>query len=353
MAGKADQLLSAYQHVLANPTDSDVNLQYALIAEGQKKWRLALAAYERILSNDPNNVAAKNGLQRIRRIIQPPSTQTTVELGTEWDSNQQQEPGGTDDFTFYAKGRVRDERNWFGQRWRTTATAYADTHAFDETTNYAVALFDVGPILDLKGTFLAARPFVGGGVASLRGHYYYSEVNVGAGIEGYLNGAFQSARIRGGYRGAGDAAIGNGAGFYAEASAHWTHQNIFSDHDVFWIEPWVRWSGIDGNGFDFFNGNYTAVTPGHYLAGGGRFEFDNQINSWLTVGASVSVSERDYDVGGRRDFLLAPGASLVFSNIFSPQTDIRVDYEFQHNDSNQAAHDYDNHAVTVALVARR
>ena len=35
------------------------------------------------------------------------------------------------------------------------------------------------------------------------------------------------------------------------------------------------------------------------------------------------------------------------------QTDIRIEYEFQHNDSNQAAHDYDNHAVTFALVARR
>ncbi len=295
--------------------------------------------------------AAKAGLQRIRRIIQPPSTQVTVELGTEWDSNAFQAPGSGDDFTFHAKGRVRDERNWFGRRWRATATAYADTHAYDHRPDYTVALFDVGPILDLNGAFLAARPFIGGAVASLESRYYYSEVNVGASIEGYLDGAFQWARIRAGYRDFGD--FTSTAGFYAEASGHWAHKDILGDHDVFWIEPWVRWSGIDGDGLELFNGQYTPVVPGRYIGGGAKFEYDTKVSEWLTLGASFRLSERDYDVGGRRDFLIAPGAALVLTNVLSPQTDIRVEYEFQHNDSNQAAHDYDNHAVTFALVARR
>lgn len=347
----ADELLDVYQRVLADPTDSEVNLQYALVAEGKHKWRLALAAYERILANDPNNAAAKAGLQRIRRIIQPPSTQITVELGTEWDSNAFLAPNANDDWTFYAKGRVRDERNWFGRRWRTTATAYADTHAESQNLDYAVALFDIGPILDLNGTFLAARPFVGAAVSSLGGQYYYSEANIGASVEGYLDGAYQWARIRAGYRDFGN--FTSTQGFYAEASGHWAHKDIFGDHDVFWVEPWVRWSGIGGNGFEVDGAAFTKVTPGRYIAGGAKFEYDNKVNEWLTVGASFRLSERDYDFGGRRDFLIAPGAALVFNNIFSPQTDIRIEYEFQHNDSNQAAHDYDNHAVTFALVARR
>lgn len=352
----ADPLAAAYQSVLANPTDTEVNLQYALVAEGQKKWRLALAAYERILANDPNNAAARAGLQRIRRIIQPPETQKTVEIGTEYDSNILQVPeGATSDWTFYAKGRVRDERNWFGERWRTTATAYADTHATNNQLDYMVAMFDIGPILDLNGTMMAARPFVGGAVTGLGGSYFYSEVNFGASLEGYLDGAYQWARVRAGYRDYGDVGISTN-GWYAEAVAHWAHKDVFNDHDVFFVEPWFRWNGIDGNGFgplDFNTFVYPVVTPGHYTAGGARFEYDTKVTDWLTVGASFRLSQRDYDVGGRRDFLIAPGASLDFTNVLSPQTDIRVEYEFQHNNSNQNDFDYDNHAVILSLVARR
>ena len=81
----ADPLGAAYQRILANPADTAANLDYALIAEGRHEYRLALSAYERVLLNDPNNVAAKRGLVRVRRIIQPPSTQFLAEAGTMWE----------------------------------------------------------------------------------------------------------------------------------------------------------------------------------------------------------------------------------------------------------------------------
>jgi hypothetical protein len=358
-AAHADPLAAAYQGVLANPTDTEVNLQYALVAEGQKKWRLALAAYERILANDPNNAAARAGLQRIRRIIQPPQTQKTVEIGTEYDSNILQTPDdASSDWTFYAKGRVRDERNWFGRRWRTTATAYADTHADNHDLDYMVAMFDVGPILDLNGTMMAARPFVGGAVSGVGGNYFYSEVNFGGSVEGYLDGAYQWARVRAGYRGYGDVGVSTD-GWYAEASAHLAHKDLFSDRDVVFAEPWIRWNGISGAGYggpintDFYT-YYPSVTPGRYTGWGSRFEYDTKVNDWLTLGASFRFSNRDYaDFGGRNDWMYAPGAAVVFSNLLSPQTDIRVEYEFQHNDSNQSQYDFDNHSVVLSFVARR
>jgi hypothetical protein len=352
----ADPLAAAYQGVLANPTDTEVNLQYAIVAEGQKKWRLALAAYERILANDPNNAAARAGLQRIRRIIQPPETQKTVEIGTEYDSNILQTPdNASSDWTFYAKGRVRDERNWFGQRWRTTATAYADTHADNHDLDYMVAMFDIGPILDLSGTMMAARPFIGGAVSGVGGNYYYSEVNFGGSIEGYLDGAYQWARVRAGYRDYGDIGASTG-GWYAEVAGHWAHKDVFGDRDVFFMEPWFRWNGINGTGYGTVPefGLYPTLTPGRYTGWGSRFEYDTKVNDWLTVGASFRFANSDYaDFGGRNDWMYAPGAAMIFSNLLSPQTDIRVEYEFQHNDSNQSQYDYDNHSVVLSFVARR
>jgi len=354
----ADPLAAAYQGVIANPTDTEVNLQYALVAEGQKKWRLALAAYERILANDPNNAAAKAGLQRVRRIIQPAETQKTVEIGTEYDSNVLQAPSETTpDWTFYAKGRIRDERNAFGYRWRTTMTAYADTHQTNHDLDYMVAMFDIGPILDLNGTMMAARPFVGAAVSGVGGSYFYSEVNFGGSIEGYLDGAYQWARVRAGYRSYGDVGVSTN-GWYAEAAAHWAHKDIFGDRDVFWIEPFARWSAINGTGYldgtDPMWWFFPATTPGLFTSWGSRFEYDTKVTDWLTLGASFRFSNRIYnDDSGRNDWLWAPGAAMVFSNVLGPQTDIRLEYEFQRNQSNQAAYTYDNNAVLLSLVARR
>ena len=86
-SASADEMTSVYARIVADPTSSELNLQYAMIAEGRKEYRKALAAYERVLVNDPTNESAKRGLARIRRVIQPPSTQTAIELGATWESN--------------------------------------------------------------------------------------------------------------------------------------------------------------------------------------------------------------------------------------------------------------------------
>jgi hypothetical protein len=218
-----------------------------------------------------------------------------------------------------------------------------------------VAMFDIGPILDLSGTMMAARPFVGGAVSGVGGNYFYSEVNFGGSIEGYLDGAYQWARARAGYRAYGDVGASTD-GWYAEVVGHWAHKDIFGDRDVFFVEPWFRWNGINGTGYGpvpEFN-VYPTVTPGRYTGWGSRFEYDAKVNDWLMLGASFRFANRDYaDFGGRNDWLYAPGAAMIFSNLLSPQTDIRVEYEFQHNDSNQNQYDFDNHSVLLSFVARR
>ena len=57
--------------------------------------------------------------------------------------------------------------------------------------------------------------------------------------------------------------------------------------------------------------------------------------------------------GSRHDWLIAPGASLVFRNLFGPQTDVRLDYKYEWNTSNMTDHTWQNQAATVAFVVRR
>ena len=59
-----DELARLNAQIINNPTDIELNLRYARLAEQRGEPRKALAAYERVLIYDPNNVEAKSGLDR-------------------------------------------------------------------------------------------------------------------------------------------------------------------------------------------------------------------------------------------------------------------------------------------------
>ena len=92
---------------------------------------------------------------------------------------------------------------------------------------------------------------------------------------------------------------------------------------------------------------------------GARLEYDEAVSQNLTVGVFVGARDRFYatDVsnsGGHRvDFLVAPGISFLFPNIFGiAQTDFLVGYEYDHNQSNAAGDSYNDHIVSLSLVSR-
>lgn len=77
----ADELRQLYAQILRDPTNSELNFRYAQLAEQRGEIRKALSAYERILLNDPDNPDVRRALQRIRRALQPDTTQFFAELG--------------------------------------------------------------------------------------------------------------------------------------------------------------------------------------------------------------------------------------------------------------------------------
>jgi hypothetical protein len=105
------------------------------------------------------------------------------------------------------------------------------------------------------------------------------------------------------------------------------------------------------------------VQPGRFIEYGGRLEYYHRVLEWLTVGANIALSQRDYartfDLAGlgtivdRRDVLLVPGATVVFHHVWGYQTDLRVDYRYERNNSNLAVRNYENHVATLMFVSRR
>jgi hypothetical protein len=133
-AAAADELSRLIQQILRNPTNSELNLRYARLAEERKEWRWALAAYERILVNDLENEEARWGLVRVRRKLQPNQTQIFAEIGGAWESNPRRaNTGAQSEWEAIARVMVRDERALGDTRWRTTGTFIAEAHQLNTT----------------------------------------------------------------------------------------------------------------------------------------------------------------------------------------------------------------------------
>ncbi len=354
----ADQLTDAYQRVLADPADSALSLQYALIAEGRHEYRKALSAYERVLLNDPSNADAKRGLMRVRRIIQPPSTQFFIEAGGMWQSNPELvASGATADYLPYGQLRVQDERPIAGVRWRSIAGLYGEYHTEHHDLNYGNFAAETGPLIDLGATMLTLYPSIGGALSYSDNKFFYDEVNASAKLEGYLGGTYQWARIRTGYRDFAPSATSN-SGWYVEGRGQWSFQNVFHDNDVASIAPWLLWSDVGGS---LTNNAVTPQTfaPGRYVDGGTQLTYSKKLGDRWTLALNLGLSTRRYMVDlapngeKRRDYTISPGATLVFNNAFGPQSDFRLTYRFDHNSSNDASHRYNAQTLMASVVFRR
>jgi hypothetical protein len=118
---------------------------------------------------------------------------------------------------------------------------------------------------------------------------------------------------------------------------------------------------MSGTGFSLITPT-EQVQPGRYVEYGGRLEYYRRIVEWLTVGANISVTQRDYATSTnllpppptmkRRDLTVVPGATLIFHHVGGYQNDLRLDYRYEHNDSNAVLRDYVNHLTTLMLISR-
>jgi hypothetical protein len=363
----ANQLDSLYARILREPANTELNLRFARLAEEQGVLRWALMAYERVVLNDPNNWDAKLGLMRVRRALQPDYTLMTVELGTGYESNPLYYlPNNQAPFTAPGDGKgksawlgqglvaLHDERKIGGQMWRTNAAIFGQVNSRYGDLNYAHAGGETGPVYDLLPG-LSFAPALGGAVGYFHDRFYYGEGSASATFEGAADGIYRALRLRAAYRSYDDF-FPSQEGWYYEIRGRVAIPKLFGDGTTFIVSPWVLWSDISGT---VTNTLVTEIQPGAYTEWGGRVEFYKALTAWVTVGASFSASRRDYrnDVvvatgDNREDTLLIPGAMVLFPGFFWKEWDLRFDYRYLNNDSNDATKDFHDHIITAAVTKR-
>jgi len=371
VAANARELDTLYARVLRDPANTELNLRFARLAEEQGVLRWALMAYERVVLNDPNNWDAKVGLMRVRRAMQPDFTLVTVELGTGYESNPlyylpaNQNPNtgrngnneaGKSAWLGQGLLALQDERKIGGQHWRTNAAVFGQVNSRYGDLNYAHAGVESGPVFDLwPGMSLINA--LGGAVGYFNDRFYYAEGSGSATFEGTTaEGIFHSLRFRAAYRSYDDY-FPTQEGWYYDIRARVVIPKAFGDGNLVALSPWVLWSDMSGT---VTNTLVTEIQPGAYREVGGRVEVYQQLASWMTVGGSFAASWRDYSndyVTGsttekREDTLLIPGAMVLFPGLLWQEWDLRFDYRYLHNNSNDPTKEFRDHIITAAVTKR-
>ncbi len=354
-AVRADELDAMYARILREPANTELNLRFAKLAEDSGKPRWALAAYERILVNDPNNFEGKVGLMRVRRAMQPSYTLVTAELGTGYESNPLYYlPGGKSDWFTQGSLALRDERNINGQRWRTNGIVAGQVNGRYGDLNYAYAGGEIGPIFDVTPG-LSITPSLGAAASYFHDRFYYGEGSGALTFEGTNEGLYSALRLRAAYRSYDDY-FPSQHGWYADARLRFAKPDVLGVGSVVIFSPYVLWSDISGA---VVNTLVTEIQPGAYIEWGGRLEVYKTAFDWLTLGATLTVSWRDYrnDVvvatgAERHDTLIIPGAVALLPGFFWKQADLRLDYRFLRNNSNDATKEFDDHIVSATMVKR-
>jgi hypothetical protein len=349
----AQDLQELNDQILETPQDVELNLRYALLAEQQGKLRLALAAYERVLINNPDNEEAKRGFARVRRTLEPTYTSLRLEVGGQWDSNPRNISGADEEaFSVVARATLVDERRIGSKRWRTSANFDGEITPEIEELNYAYVGAQTGPILDVAPN-LAAVPALGVAVASFDGAFYFNEVNLGVTFEGHRDGASFWTRARAGWRDYGEDATAD-EGPVAEIAAGVSIPRIASQSDSLSVVPWVRWSGVEGSAFNFLN---EEITPGEYSEFGMDVAYHYQFTDHVVVSAGALAYDRRYsgtEVAGenRHDVYVAPQVSVTIQNFLPCSCALRATYRYRVNESNDPTADYDAQQASISFFRR-
>lgn len=349
---------SLFEELLRRPDDPALNLAFAEKAEETGKPRHALAAYERAARSGAGS-EAERGYARLKRQLSPPRTSLHVETGVSYFSNVRENPDGfpqPDDFTFDGGASLIDERTLGGVRMKSLGElAYRVHTEVSDLTQIAGGLW-TGPILTLSprtDLHLAA----GGGVDWLEAGRLAYEASAKAELTTLVAGAPQTLSLHVARRMVDEDDAIYSDGWYARLSARFLDADVLTPGDALFLQPRARWSQPDGNatGPVFSKTNDLA----DYVDAGARVSYFFPVaDSRVLLGAGLGAYQRWFDQNvafssrERRDLQWEATAHLIWRNAFGEDVDLRVDYRFENNDSNDPTEDYVDHVAGVRTMWR-
>lgn len=355
----ADEMAAVFDQLLSSPDDPALNLRYAELALAKGETRKALAAYERILARDPQNREARRAYRKAKIALQPRVTAFTLTTGMTFESNPRQVRGSDgehdSDVSLDASLLMYDERSLAGRRWRTLGRAGG--HLFFDLDDLSDVYLSIasGPVFDIsRKTQLHIAP--GAATAWLDGDSLYNDALVRIALERRNKGNGQSVTTTVKFRDTGSGFDGDD-GLIVQVDGRFLFTSRFKQGDALYFLPRFQYSepGGDGPGRIF----QSALFPGDFVEYGGRVVYYAPVaDKRVFLGAGFGIFQRDYDQNvasgtkDRSDLQLAPTAHMVVPNIRGSKFDLRMDYRYETNDSNDPIEDFDNHVFSASTVRK-
>lgn len=345
--------------LLADPDDLELNLAYARAAEDAGRLRHALAAYERAARANPDSAAARRGFARIRRLLSPTSTRFRLEVGGSGATVDQSDMLGFDDFD-EAVGDARlsmvDERTVGGVRLRSELEAAGVLRSGDAREDQARLRGWSGPVATLGADVdlhLAA-----GASVRWRDEAFRS---VGVGARARLSTLFQGREqlfvVAIERREIHEDGVDFEDGWIASARASLTTGGLAFVGDQLFLTPSVRWSRPDDDGAGPPDQASDDVLG--FAEYGARIAyFAPAFDGRVVFGVGAEAYDRFYERNRRdaderrRDLRTAATAHVVFPDVFLQTVDLRLDYRFESDFSNDNVEDRSEHVGGGRIIWR-
>ena len=352
------ELRRVFEQVLQDPGNPGLNLRYARLAIERGESRKALAAYERILAQDPNNEAAKAGIRRVQRELEPSVTRATLLLGGQYESNPRRVRGNASnrhDGALYGRLQAFDERNIGSIRWRSEGDVYGNWHTKFNDIDYGTAGGRAGPLFEL-GEGFRIHPFVGGSYNWVARRTFYTEATAGATLEFESDQLLKSVSVRWGYEFVGrDFSTRDGT--FVEVSPRFVANTILFERSLAVLTPYWRYNGVFGSGPAGVDPR-SEPFPARYHQLGIRGDYFVQIFANVTFGIGAIYEYRHYyetvtdKSKNRRDHVVSPSTQFIVAGLVGGKADLIFSYAFEHRGSNDGPQIYDNHVASAKILWR-
>ena len=360
------ELDALFQQVLANPANTEANLRYARAAERFGQIRKAMSTYERVAINDPANVEAKVGFERLKMYLEPPATRYRLAIGMQFETNASavnsqispvlqgfQKLNGSPDGAAVASLRIDDDRQFGDVRWFTRAILYGEKHIVHSKFDYDFGSINSGPAFVLDNGWI-----IRGGPAAEVGFQGYNYLYWSAGAAGELlipqPSAFRSVRfgvLKADFTQASDSK--DGVVFYAQPEFGWDH--VLTHGDTFLIEPYTSYYMAFGhNHQDRYY--LLGMTVTHALPIADQFWgfkhvfFVTMLNAEWRPYAGHEPLPPNLNKGNRMDWRLQPGVRIVGTNLLDREITAVLSYDFDRARSNYDSYAYNNHKFALNFI---
>ena len=334
-----------FLRLLKDPGNVELNLEYAARAETEGHFTRAMAAYERVLSTDPENERAKRGIRVIKksRLVED-KTEFMGFVGGQYSTNNKHLGDRLDPFddgSANAALRMRDQRHAGVTVWRTDVTANAVWHNRFDDGDLASLSAETGPDLLFSDVFIV-RPLAGAAVVSQDARYYASKGTLGMELEPVDDSVLRDIAVKGSMADFGSRYPGRDA-WIADAGLTLGWRDLADPADRLMPKPDYRFNGAEQARYRYHQERLNV-----------SYEMPVVPNLTARVGVAGTLRQYDGAAAGepedREDWTVAPSLILVRSNLFDSGVSLSVHYVFESQHSNDATYEYDNHVVGGNLI---